>query len=56
MFFIHPCNTPETIAALNDGANLDPFAFLLLWFGIVATAVGLHVPSKIAAANHNQHL
>ena len=49
MFFVHPCLTRDALTVVNNGIDLDPLAYLLLWFGIVGASVGLHVPSKVVA-------
>ncbi|KEF52017.1 uncharacterized protein A1O9_12007, partial [Exophiala aquamarina CBS 119918] len=45
-FFIHPCNTPEALSVLADGAALIPEDYLILWLGLIGSAVGLHIPSQ----------
>lgn len=49
MFFVHPCLTRDALTVVSNGVDLDPLAYLLLWFGIVGASVGLHVPSKVVA-------
>jgi ubiquitin-like-conjugating enzyme ATG10 len=51
-FFVHPCNTHEALIAARDtmAVGMTEEEYLLLWLGIVGSAVGLHVPSKLVAS------
>jgi hypothetical protein len=33
--------------AVHDGKGLSPEQYLFLWFGIIGSAVGLHIPSAL---------
>ncbi|ETN38327.1 uncharacterized protein HMPREF1541_06362 [Cyphellophora europaea CBS 101466] len=46
-YFVHPCRTHEALRGVDDGQNLPAEEYLLVWFGIIAAAVGLYVPSKL---------
>lgn len=48
-FFIHPCNTPEALSVLANGVELVPEDYLILWLGLIGSAVSLHIPSKLLA-------
>ncbi|OQU94748.1 Autophagocytosi associated protein, active-site domain-containing protein [Cladophialophora immunda] len=45
-FFLHPCNTQGALSALKP-MSLSPEEYLILWLGLIGSAVGLHVPSKL---------
>ncbi|EXJ75827.1 uncharacterized protein A1O5_00334, partial [Cladophialophora psammophila CBS 110553] len=45
-FFLHPCKTQEALSVLKPGP-LTPEEYLMLWLGLIGSAVGLHVPSKL---------
>ncbi|KAL2402841.1 hypothetical protein ABEF93_005185 [Exophiala dermatitidis] len=49
-FFIHPCNTHEALSVLRSDTPLTPETYLVLWIGLVGSAVGLHVPSRLVGA------
>ncbi|KIX98511.1 uncharacterized protein Z520_05812 [Fonsecaea multimorphosa CBS 102226] len=47
-FFVHPCNTQDALSALEP-KSLTPEEYLILWLGLIGSAVGLHVPSKLVS-------
>ncbi|KAL2438757.1 hypothetical protein ABEF95_013690 [Exophiala dermatitidis] len=49
-FFIHPCDTHEALSVVRSNTSLNPETYLVLWIGLVGSAVGLHVPSRLVGA------
>ncbi|PPJ52176.1 hypothetical protein CBER1_09902 [Cercospora berteroae] len=51
VFFVHPCRTQEAMMdVLGARDNIDAVEWLLIWFGIIGSAVGLSVPTELAIA------
>lgn len=48
-FFVHPCQTQEALSAVNLDRDISPIEYLMMWFGIIAAAVGLTVSTEVAA-------
>ncbi|KAK5951699.1 hypothetical protein OHC33_007378 [Knufia fluminis] len=46
-FFIHPCRTQEALETVRPDNEISPLQYLLLWFGIIGSAVGLSVPADV---------
>ncbi|KIW72144.1 hypothetical protein PV04_00363 [Phialophora macrospora] len=49
-FFLHPCNTQDALSVLKPDKTLAPEDYLILWLGLIGSAVGLHIPSKLLSA------
>ncbi|EXJ65246.1 hypothetical protein A1O7_01587 [Cladophialophora yegresii CBS 114405] len=49
-FFLHPCNTQDALSVLEPSGTLTPEEYLSLWLGLIGSAVGLHIPSKLLSA------
>src|ERR1700741_3248924 len=49
-FFLHPCNTQDALSNLKPSESLTPEEYLILWLGLIGSAVGLHLPSKLVSA------
>lgn len=49
-FFLHPCNTHAALLAVRPNDSLTAEQYLMLWLGVVGSAVGLHIPSKLLSA------
>lgn len=54
-YFVHPCRTREVLGALVGGggeAGLrgdgEALEYLMRWFGVIGTSVGLSVPVGVA--------
>ncbi|CAK1368051.1 unnamed protein product [Cercospora beticola] len=51
VFFVHPCRTQEAMMdVLGAREDVDAVGWLLIWFGIIGSAVGLSVPTELAIA------
>ncbi|OAP61812.1 hypothetical protein AYL99_04015 [Fonsecaea erecta] len=48
-FFLHPCNTQGALSAFKP-KSLTPEEYLILWLGLIGSAVGLHIPSKLLSS------
>lgn len=46
-YFIHPCNTAEALRETIGGRSVSPLEYLQLWFGLVASLVGLYLPKEL---------
>lgn len=46
-YFIHPCNTAEALKDIIDGKIVSLLEYLYIWFGVVGSAVGLHLPKEV---------
>ena len=53
-YFVHPCRTAEAIWSLSKSRELRPEEYLMLWFGLVGSTVGLAVPFALAEALSSQ--
>ncbi|KAL8822315.1 MAG: hypothetical protein Q9191_006946 [Dirinaria sp. TL-2023a] len=58
-FFVHPCNTAEAMRELlgdqkrdskEEEREVSPIEYLMTWFGLVGSSVGLHIPRELAFA------
>lgn len=52
-YFVHPCRTQEALSPLLDGSNSGANSrkavnYLMLWFGVIGSSVGLSVPISVA--------
>ncbi|KAL1304991.1 hypothetical protein AAFC00_003895 [Neodothiora populina] len=47
-YFVHPCRTAEAIRSSSASSQMDPLAYMMLWFGVIGSSVGLSVPTKVA--------
>ena len=49
-FWLHPCNTAEAMQDIVGGlkGESDSIGYLMIWFGLVGTAVGLSLSKDIA--------
>ncbi len=48
-YFVHPCRTAEAMSSLiGPEAEADAAKYLLLWFGLIGSSVGLTVPVNVA--------
>jgi ubiquitin-like-conjugating enzyme ATG10 len=50
VFFIHPCRTQEAVRDVLGPKHVDGLEWLMIWFGVIGTAVGLSVPVGLAEA------
>ncbi|TKA51318.1 hypothetical protein B0A55_12189 [Friedmanniomyces simplex] len=50
VYFVHPCRTAEAMAAVRGVSSEGPIEYLMLWFGLVGSSVGLAVPVALAEA------
>ncbi|USW57989.1 Putative ubiquitin-like-conjugating enzyme Atg3/Atg10 [Septoria linicola] len=50
VYFIHPCRTQEAVRDVLGPKHLDGLEWLMVWFGVIGTAVGLSVPIEVAEA------
>jgi len=48
VYFVHPCMTHEAMRELCPIPNFQPIVYLLKWFGMFASVLGLTVPHDIA--------
>ena len=53
-YFVHPCRTQEALAPLlrdtsGETGSEPAVEYLLLWFGVIGTSVGLSVPVNTAS-------
>ncbi|ETI29174.1 hypothetical protein G647_01627 [Cladophialophora carrionii CBS 160.54] len=49
-FFLHPCNTQDALSVLKPDHDPTPDEYLILWLGLIGSAVGLHIPSKLLSS------
>lgn len=49
-FWVHPCNSAEAMCDILGGieGEVSPVEYLMLWIGLVGSAVGLSLPKEIA--------
>ncbi|KAI5358861.1 putative ubiquitin-like-conjugating enzyme Atg3/Atg10 [Septoria linicola] len=50
VYFIHPCRTQEAVRVVLGPKHVDGLNWLMVWFGVIGTTVGLNVPVKVAEA------
>ena len=48
-FWVHPCNSAEAMRNILGGfkQKASPIDYLMLWFGLVGSAVGLGLPKEM---------
>ena len=49
-FFVHPCNTAESMRELLGERDVSAVDYLLIWLGLVGSCVGLHVPKELVVS------
>jgi hypothetical protein len=54
VFFIHPCQTAEVMAASVGGQNITAYDYLLIWVGALGKFVGLDVPMSLIDTSQKQ--
>nr|OQO15735.1 hypothetical protein B0A51_16433 [Rachicladosporium sp. CCFEE 5018] len=50
-WFVHPCLTQDAMRAVSEReANLSPEMYLMRWFGVIGSSIGLSVPIEVGQA------
>lgn len=47
-YFVHPCRTADALRASSESGKVSPMEYMMLWFGIIGTSVGLAMPLQTA--------
>jgi len=55
MYFVHPCHTSQALSDLKPDMPQSPENYLLVWLGLLGSAVGLYVPSKILMTSSDRN-
>ena len=50
-YFIHPCRTADSLRASYTGNQVSLMGYLMLWFGVIGTSVGLALPMTVGLAS-----
>jgi ubiquitin-like-conjugating enzyme ATG10 len=50
VYFVHPCRTQEAVSEVLGGreGGVERWEWLMIWFGVVGSCVGLSVPLEVA--------
>lgn len=48
VYFVHPCHTADAMRASFEGSEVKPLEYMMLWFGIIGTSVGITLPTEVA--------
>lgn len=48
--FIHPCRTQEALQTVCPEHDVTPLEYLMLWFGVIGSVVGLAAPIDVMSA------
>lgn len=54
-FWVHPCNSAEAMRDILGGikGEVSPVAYVMLWIGLVGSAVGLSLPKEMISKGEN---
>lgn len=52
-FWVHPCNTAEAMSEILSSVKhaVTPEKYLMIWLGLVGSAVGLTLPKEVAISS-----
>lgn len=52
-FWVHPCNTAEAMSEILSSLTheVSPEQYLMIWLGLVGSAVGLTLPKEMAISS-----